>query len=116
LICVVFADAFIYLCSLKLGIQQPSTEEQLLKLDQQILTRRHKVGIMYCKAGQGTEEEMYNNEDAGPAFNEFLNLIGQKVRLKGFTKYTGGLDNKGKLHVCFSLLDLECILDEKRIY
>ena len=51
---------------------------------------------MYCKAGQATEEEMYNNEEAGPAFNEFLELIGERVRLKGFDKYTGGLDNKGK--------------------
>ena len=82
--------------SLKLGVQNQATEDQLLKLDQQILTHRHKVGIMYCKAGQATEEEMYNNEEAGPAFNEFLDLIGQRVRLKGFDKYTGGLDNKGK--------------------
>jgi len=51
---------------------------------------------MYCRSGQGTEEEMYNNEEAGPALNEFLDLIGQRVRLKGFDKYTGGLDNKGK--------------------
>jgi len=50
---------------------------------------------MYCKAGQATEEEMYNNEVAGPAFNEFLDLIGQRIHLKGFDKYTGGLDNKG---------------------
>jgi len=52
-------------------------------------------GVMYCRNGQSTEEEMYNNEEAGPAFNEFLDLIGQRVRLKGFDKYTGGLDKKG---------------------
>ncbi|CAG7823044.1 unnamed protein product [Allacma fusca] len=84
----------IQLSCLKLGLQTLATEDQLLKLDQQILTHRHKVGIMYCKAGQATEEEMYNNEEAGPAFNEFLDLIGQRVRLKGFDKYTGGLDTK----------------------
>ncbi len=82
---------------MKLGIGGSGTEEQLLKLDQQILTHRHKVGIMYCRPGQSTEEEMYNNEEAGPAFNEFLDLLGQRVRLKGFDKYTGGLDNKGNL-------------------
>lgn len=81
--------------SLKLGTQTAQTEDQLLKLDEQVLTDRHKVGIMYCKAGQSTEEEMYNNESAGPAFNEFLDLIGTRIRLKGFDKYTGGLDNKG---------------------
>ena len=37
---------------------------------------------------------MYNNEDGGPAFNEFLDLIGQRVRLKGFEKYKAGLCTK----------------------
>ena len=49
---------------------------------------------MYCREGQQTEEEMYNNEEGGPAFNEFLDLIGQRVRLKGFNKYKAGLCNK----------------------
>ena len=25
------------------------------------ITKTYKIGIMYCKAGQATEEEMYNN-------------------------------------------------------
>lgn len=53
-----------------------------------------KVGVMYCRAGQSTEEEMYNNETAGPALEEFLQLLGEKVRLKGFTKYRAQLDTK----------------------
>lgn len=40
---------------------------------------------------------MYNNETAGPAFEEFLDLLGQRVRLKGFTKYRAQLDTKSKL-------------------
>lgn len=60
------------------------------------LCRKHKVGILYCKAGQSSEEEMYNNEEAGPAFEEFLCLLGEKVCLKGFTKYAAQLDVKSK--------------------
>jgi len=52
---------------------------------------------MYCREGQQSEEEMYNNEDGGAGFNEFLELIGQKVRLKGFNKYKAGLCSKSKL-------------------
>ncbi|MPC81161.1 Signal-induced proliferation-associated 1-like protein 1 [Portunus trituberculatus] len=37
---------------------------------------------------------MYNNESAGPAFSEFLEMLGQRVRLKDFDKYRGGLDKK----------------------
>ncbi len=55
-----------------------------------------KVGIMYCQAGQSSEEEMYNNEAAGPALEEFLQLLGDRVRLKGFSKYRAQLDTKSE--------------------
>lgn len=58
-----------------------------------------KVGVMYCRAGQSTEEEMYNNETAGPALEEFLQLLGDKIRLKGFTKYRAQLDTKSNNHL-----------------
>ncbi|XP_036992642.2 signal-induced proliferation-associated 1-like protein 2 isoform X2 [Artibeus jamaicensis] len=79
---------------LRQAASSPKVPEQLLKLDEQGLSFQHKIGILYCKAGQSTEEEMYNNETAGPAFEEFLDLLGQRVRLKGFTKYRAQLDNK----------------------
>ncbi|XP_048059893.1 signal-induced proliferation-associated 1-like protein 2 isoform X3 [Megalobrama amblycephala] len=79
---------------LRLALNSPKVPEQLLKLDEQGLSFQHKVGVLYCKAGQSTEEEMYNNENAGPALDEFLDLLGQRVRLKGFTKYRAQLDNK----------------------
>ncbi|XP_072516382.1 signal-induced proliferation-associated 1-like protein 2 isoform X3 [Salminus brasiliensis] len=79
---------------LRLAISSPKLSEQLLKLDQQGLSYQHKVGILYCQAGQSTEEEMYNNKSGSPAFEEFLDLLGQRVLLKGFTKYRAQLDNK----------------------
>ncbi|XP_069807292.1 signal-induced proliferation-associated 1-like protein 1 isoform X2 [Dendropsophus ebraccatus] len=79
---------------LRLAFNTPKVTEQLMKLDEQGLSYQLKVGIMYCKAGQSTEEEMYNNEAAGPAFEEFLQLLGERVRLKGFEKYRAQLDTK----------------------
>ncbi|XP_032882709.1 signal-induced proliferation-associated 1-like protein 1 isoform X3 [Amblyraja radiata] len=79
---------------LRLGLNTPKVTDQLMKLDEQGLSFQHKVGVMYCKAGQSTEEEMYNNEVAGPAFEEFLQVLGDKVRLKGFDKYRAQLDTK----------------------
>lgn len=67
------------------------------------LSFQRKVGIMYCMAGQSSEEEMYNNESAGPALEEFLTLLGERVRLKGFTKYRAQLDIKS---TCTSTLTL----------
>lgn len=104
----------IQLGSLRLGTQNAQVEEQLLKLDEQGLTSHYKVGVMYCKAGQSSEEEMYNNEEAGPAFTEFLETIGQKVRLNGFSKYKAGLDNKCKSIWCsFNLCLLFCFINSR---
>ena len=52
----------------------------------------YKVGVLYCKAGQVTEEEMYNNEHGCEHFERFLQLLGKKVELNGFTEFKGGLD------------------------
>ena len=84
----------VQISSLKLGVNTSQCEQQLLKLDEQGLTNKYKVGILYCRAGQGTEEDMYNNEEAGPSFIEFLETIGKIIRLKGFDRYKAGLDNK----------------------
>uniref|UniRef100_A0A8C5SCK1 Signal induced proliferation associated 1 like 3 n=1 Tax=Laticauda laticaudata TaxID=8630 RepID=A0A8C5SCK1_LATLA len=79
---------------LRLAPAVPQISEQLQKLDEQGLCWKHKVGVLYCKAGQSSEEEMYNNEEAGPAFEEFLALLGEKVCLRGFRKYAAQLDTK----------------------
>lgn len=82
----------ISLSCLKMGVL--NADEQLLKLDEQVLTRTYKVGVLLCRNGQSTEEEMYNNEHSSPAFEDFLSILGERVRLQGFSKYRGGLDNK----------------------
>uniref|UniRef100_A0AAX7VJG2 Signal induced proliferation associated 1 like 1 n=1 Tax=Astatotilapia calliptera TaxID=8154 RepID=A0AAX7VJG2_ASTCA len=76
------------LSCLRLALNTPKVTEQ------NSFIQPVKVGVMYCRAGQSTEEEMYNNEVAGPALEEFLQLLGEKVRLRGFTKYRAQLDTK----------------------
>lgn len=39
---------------------------------------------------------MYNNEEASPTFSAFLELLGEQVQLKGFTKYAAQLDTKSE--------------------
>ena len=38
-------------------------------------------------------------EVAGPPFDEFLNLIGERVNLKGFEGYRAQLDNRSKCNL-----------------
>ncbi|XP_031776631.1 uncharacterized protein LOC100122885 isoform X2 [Nasonia vitripennis] len=72
--------------------QLPDTPEELLKLDQVFIKSELKVGVIYVQEGQYTEEEILDNNDESPSFEEFLHILGEKVRLKGFDKYKGGLD------------------------
>ena len=51
-----------------------------------------KVGIIYVKENQHTEEEILANNEHSELFDEFLTILGEKVRLKGFDRYKGGLD------------------------
>lgn len=87
-----------------------------------------KFGVLYAKAGQGSDDEMFSNgnspfkifpfsknsrlkncyelfkkERGSKEFERFLTILGNKIRLKGWDKYRGGLDVKGKnqiLTVC----------------
>ena len=34
---------------------------ELVRLDEQELNNKYKIGVLYCKKGQTSEEEMYNN-------------------------------------------------------
>ena len=52
-----------------------------------------KVGIIYVKEGQYTEEEILDNNEHSPLFNEFLQIVGDKVRLKGTVSAVSIINN-----------------------
>ena len=51
-----------------------------------------KFGVIYAKKGQLTDDEFFSNESGSPEFENFLNLLGGKISLKGWDRYRGGLD------------------------
>jgi len=61
------------------------------------ITRKLKFGILLCRKGQVVEEDMFANNETTPDFEAFLNSIGEKIALKGYTGFAGGLDLKGML-------------------
>lgn len=48
--------------------------------------------MVYQRFGQTTEEELFGNANSGRAFDEFLEVLGERVPLKDFDGYRGGLD------------------------
>ncbi|KAH1026856.1 hypothetical protein HUJ05_000469 [Dendroctonus ponderosae] len=88
--------------ALTLG-QLPDTPEELLKLDQVFIKSELKVGVIYVKEGQYSEEEILDNNDNSMLFEEFLQVLGEKVRLRGFDRYKGGLDTVHDLTGLYSI-------------
>ncbi|XP_033221111.1 uncharacterized protein LOC117175513 [Belonocnema kinseyi] len=83
--------------------QLPDTPEELLKLDQVFIKSELKVGVIYVQEGQYSEEEILDNNDSSLLFEEFLQILGDTVRLKGFDKYKGGLDTVHDLTGLYSV-------------
>eukprot|EP01137_Pigoraptor_chileana_P005759 Opistho-2@49254 len=75
-------------------VTDPKIHEMLMKLDEQLLVRQYKFGVMYCAAGQSSEEDMYNNMSPSKFFTDFLGVIGETVKLRGFCGFKAGLDVK----------------------
>lgn len=48
------------------------------------------------KEGQTKEEEWFSNE-SNPEFESFLDIIGKRVKLEGYTGWAAGLDTKSKV-------------------
>ncbi|XP_052756915.1 rap1 GTPase-activating protein 1 isoform X2 [Galleria mellonella] len=60
--------------------------------DEHVLVNSFKFGVLYQKYGQTTEEELFGNNETSPVFDEFLEMLGQRIKLKDHKGYRGGLD------------------------
>lgn len=75
-----------------LQISHPGIQKDLLSLEKQEGAMNFKFGVIYAKAGQVLDDELFSNVEGSPDFDRFLDLLGQRIRLKGWNKYKGGLD------------------------
>lgn len=70
----------------------PKASAQIASYDEHVLVTNFKFGILYQRYGQTTEEEIFCNNNTSPAFDEFLDVLGKRIRLKDHKGYRGGLD------------------------
>ncbi|XP_014288553.3 GTPase-activating Rap/Ran-GAP domain-like protein 3 isoform X2 [Halyomorpha halys] len=78
-------------------IFSPDIQKDLLLLEEQEGSVNFKFGVLYTRPGQITDDEMFSNETGSVEFERFTALLGDKIRLKGWDKYRGGLDVKGDM-------------------
>ncbi|KAG0171682.1 Rap/ran-GAP protein [Apophysomyces sp. BC1034] len=69
-------------------------ESEILKLDENVVHKRYKFGVLYVKEGQDKEEEWFSNQHDSENFDWFLNIIGKPVKLQGYTGWAAGLDTR----------------------
>lgn len=72
----------------------PQASRLIAAYDEHVLVSNFKFGVLYQAFGQTTEEELFSNRTESPAFTEFLELLGRRVRLKDHKGYRGGLDTQ----------------------
>ncbi|NXX65909.1 RPGP1 protein, partial [Spizella passerina] len=70
----------------------PKASRLILAFDEHVLSNHFKFGVIYQKLGQTSEEELFGTTEESPAFAEFLDVLGQRVQLRDFKGFRGGLD------------------------
>ncbi|NWU06345.1 RPGP1 protein, partial [Cephalopterus ornatus] len=70
----------------------PKASRLILAFDEHVLSNHFKFGVIYQKLGQTSEEELFGTTEESPAFTEFLDVLGQRVQLRDFKGFRGGLD------------------------
>ncbi|KAF9148662.1 Rap/ran-GAP protein [Linnemannia schmuckeri] len=74
-------------------------EMELAKFDETMLRFNYKFGVLLVHPGQTKEEDWFSNQmSSSPRFQEFLEsgALGQKVALKGFERFSAGLDTRSE--------------------
>jgi len=77
-------------------VERGDLELSLCDYEEKFHTSKFKFGVLFATGNQGTvEDDMYGNENGDALFDDFLNILGTKICLRGWEKYRGGLDTSG---------------------
>lgn len=60
----------------------PQASQLIAAYDEHVIVTQFKFGVLYQRFGQTNEEELFSNQHTSPAFQQFLNLLGQRIQLK----------------------------------
>ena len=55
----------------------------MFTLEKQERAMNLKFGVIYAQNGQFTDDEFFSNTQGSPEFEDFLNLLGDHIILKG---------------------------------
>lgn len=87
------------------NIKNQEIVKNLLNFEQNQRIKSFKFGVLYCGPNQTEEDDMFSNEHGSAQFNQFLDFLGQRVPLMGWSSYRGGLDVKSNSTGTHSIYD-----------
>ncbi|CAF3177243.1 unnamed protein product [Rotaria sp. Silwood2] len=80
-------------------IGDPKANEKIYLFDKSNDEKQNfKIGLIYQGLEQTNEYDMFSNDNLTDDLSNFLNLLAESVRLKGFNKFRGDLDIRDDLH------------------
>jgi len=69
--------------------------KELIIMEREEHTNNFKIGVIYTKKGQNHEDDFFGNQEGSEEFYQFLDILADKIPLKGFEGFRGGLDVEG---------------------
>ena len=64
-------------------VNHATLQKDLFTLEKQERAMNLKFGVIYAKSGQFADDEFFSNEKGSLQFENFLDLLGEKIVLKG---------------------------------
>eukprot|EP00842_Homolaphlyctis_polyrhiza_P005122 jgi/Hompol1/5610/HPOL_002234-RA len=74
------------------SIEDKSIEQKILALDELRYCAKYKFGVLVVMPGQTTDDEYFSNASSSEGYERFLRILGDRIELKGFKGFAGGLD------------------------
>ena len=70
----------------------PRASQLIMAYDEHVIDNCFKFGLIYQRAGQITEEELFGNRAHSASMDDFMAMLGQRISLAEHKGYRGGLD------------------------
>eukprot|EP01104_Vermistella_antarctica_P010197 TRINITY_DN269_c0_g1_i1.p1 TRINITY_DN269_c0_g1~~TRINITY_DN269_c0_g1_i1.p1 ORF type:complete len:902 (+),score=224.96 TRINITY_DN269_c0_g1_i1:1435-4140(+) len=70
------------------------SSSRFLELEKKLVMKCLKIGVLLAQPGQTTENEYFQNVKGSFDWDFFLDMFGERVELRRWPRYAGGLDTK----------------------
>jgi len=78
-------------------VKDPGIVDDICSFEKQLLQTKYKFGLLLRLNDENDEDSLFSTCGVSTDFEEFVSVLGERKKLKGFKEYAGGLDTKDDL-------------------